>query len=151
MKFAVLCLALLAVLPAVCLVIMYSPLDPPLAHSLELLEICFQTRKQCVSAYSIKCYVCTDEKANCNKNEVDCSVAGESYKYCLKVKTGDAVTKSCAKQTQCDTFKSTCDKSDGKCVAACCNDKDLCNSGLTTKPMMLISLLMPILLLVRSM
>ncbi|XP_032219263.2 uncharacterized protein LOC5518644 [Nematostella vectensis] len=118
MKFAVLCLALLAVLPA---------------------------------AYSIKCYVCTDEKANCNKNEVDCSVAGESYKYCLKVKTGDAVTKSCAKQTQCDTFKSTCDKSDGKCVAACCNDKDLCNSGLTTKPMMLMSLLMPILLLVRSM
>ncbi|XP_032228859.1 CD59 glycoprotein [Nematostella vectensis] len=98
------------------------------------------------SACAIECYVCSDQTANCQTKEVDCSKAGPSWKYCMKYKEGKTVVKTCATKSLCDKGERTCKGTD-KCISLCCDNKDLCNNGFATSPM-LMSLLVPTLLLV---
>ncbi|XP_020895163.1 uncharacterized protein LOC110234147 isoform X1 [Exaiptasia diaphana] len=81
---------------------------------------------------SIKCYVCTNTKGNCNENNKDCpSSSIIKYDRCLKIKVGDVVTKSCSTKALCDVMKFCDGKSE--CKASCC-DSDGCNASSALAP-----------------
>jgi len=89
----------------------------------------------CIStASSLKCYQCSSSDGNCEKDGNDCPLS--ALNRCLKLKVGDAVTKSCSTEALCDLMK-FCDNKDD-CTATCCSD-DLCNASSTVTPAIVVT------------
>ena len=91
-----------------------------------------------ISAYSIKCYVCTGTEETCSKDKMEADKGKFSMtcpaNKCIRIwakKDGDtAVVNSCGSDLACTAAKEACDKDDSgaDCAVGCC-DSDLCNAG----------------------
>ena len=89
-----------------------------------------------ISAYSIKCYVCSGEGDTCSKDnlekdskyEFDCP-GDQCIRAWGQVDDKTSIANTCGSDALCKTAKDLCDAAkEGKCAVGCC-DTDLCNVG----------------------
>ena len=90
-----------------------------------------------ISAYSLKCYVCTGTEETCSKSKLEADKASKSVDCptdkCMRLwgKKDDVteVINSCSTSAICTATEKACDElKEGKCAVGCC-DSDYCNAG----------------------